>query len=145
MPRIVSLLTHVLATAWGTFQVFSTSSFQESFNRLTTDGACGVNLIPTYWKARAAGEIPSVVLNAVALLLSAFLSWRLIKVSLKLFKEFKKINKLVLTIYSAIWMADVQACWSLSHDQPCLQARLIIVYRYSAILLLHCCFYRSVD
>jgi len=80
MPHIIaSLLTHVLATAWGGFQVFNTKQFHQSFVRVTTDGACGHNLLPTYWKARANAEIPSVSLNAVALLLSIFLSWRLIK------------------------------------------------------------------
>jgi len=80
MPHIIaSLLTHVLATAWGGFQVFNTAQFHQNFVRVTTDGACGHNLLPTYWKARANAEIPSVALNAVALLLSMFLSWRLIK------------------------------------------------------------------
>jgi len=80
MPHIIaSLLTHVLATAWGGFQIVNTANFHTEFSRLTTNGACGINLIPSYWKDRAAAEIPSLSLNAVALLLSAFLSWRLIK------------------------------------------------------------------
>ncbi|KLO19986.1 hypothetical protein SCHPADRAFT_863681 [Schizopora paradoxa] len=80
MPHIIAtLLTHVLATAWGGFQVFSTTQFHKNFARITTDGACGHNLLPNYWQARAAAEIPSVALNGVALLLSIFLSWRLIK------------------------------------------------------------------
>lgn len=70
----------MLATAWGGFQVFSTTQFHKNFARITTNGACGHNLLPNYWQARAAAEIPSVALNGVALLLSMFLSWRLIKV-----------------------------------------------------------------
>ena len=47
--------------------------------RLVTKGACGVNLFPDYWSQRAALEIPSLVLNVVALFVSAFLSWKLLK------------------------------------------------------------------
>ncbi|TCD70634.1 hypothetical protein EIP91_002353 [Steccherinum ochraceum] len=80
IPHIfASLLTHIVATAWGGFQMFNTQEFHSDFVRLTTNGACGVNLLPTYWKARANAEIPSLVLNCVALLVSAFLSWRLVK------------------------------------------------------------------
>ncbi|KAI0786109.1 hypothetical protein C8Q75DRAFT_304199 [Abortiporus biennis] len=80
IPHIfASLLTHIMATAWGGFQIFSTSQFRNEFNRLSTNGACGINLLPTYWKDRAHAEIPSLALNIVALLISAFLTWRLIK------------------------------------------------------------------
>ena len=73
------MLTHILATAWGGFQIQHTAVFRSDFNRLTTNGACLVNLLPSYWKERGAAEIPSLVLNVVALFLSAFLSWRLVK------------------------------------------------------------------
>ncbi|KAF9821816.1 hypothetical protein IEO21_00246 [Rhodonia placenta] len=80
IPHVVaSLLTHVGATAWGGFQIYDTSQFHDDFTTLTTGGACGVNLLPTYWQARANAEIPSLALNGAALLLSAVLSWRLIK------------------------------------------------------------------
>lgn len=80
IPHVVaSLLTHVGATAWGGFQIYDTSQFHDDFTTLTTSGACGVNLLPTYWQARANAEIPSLALNGAALLLSAVLSWRLIK------------------------------------------------------------------
>ncbi|KAI0932609.1 hypothetical protein AcV5_004218 [Taiwanofungus camphoratus] len=80
IPHIIaSLLTHILATAWGGFQIANTAQFHNNFTRLTTNGACGVNLLPTYWKSRSDAEIPSLVLNGVALLFSAFLSWKLIK------------------------------------------------------------------
>ncbi|OBZ79913.1 hypothetical protein A0H81_00460 [Grifola frondosa] len=80
IPHIVaSLLTHILATAWGGFEIYNTASFHHNFSRLTTEGACGINLLPTYWKDRGDAEIPSVALNAVALLVSSFLSWRLLK------------------------------------------------------------------
>jgi hypothetical protein len=78
--RIASLVTHMLSTAWTGFQISHTSNFRADFNRLTTNGTCGENLLASYWKARSEAEIPSLVLNIVALLISAFLSWRIIKV-----------------------------------------------------------------
>ena len=48
-----SLLTHIGATAWAAFQIVHTADFHRQFTRLTTEGACGVNLLPTYWKERA--------------------------------------------------------------------------------------------
>lgn len=78
---IASLLTHILATSWASFQIIQTQEFHTDFAKLTTDGACGINLLPNYWKTRADAEIPSLALNVVALLLSVFLSWRLIKVN----------------------------------------------------------------
>ncbi|CCM00316.1 uncharacterized protein FIBRA_02346 [Fibroporia radiculosa] len=80
VPHIIaSLLAHVGATAWGVFQIYNSAEFHTDFNKLTTQGACGVNLLPTYWKERSNAEIPSMALNAVALIVSVILSWRLIK------------------------------------------------------------------
>lgn len=81
IPHIIaSLLTHVLATAWAGFQIVNTGSFQKDFVRLTTEGACKpVNLLPLYWRQRRSAELPSLILNVVALFVSAFLTWKLIK------------------------------------------------------------------
>lgn len=80
IPHIfASLLTHILATAWGGFQIANTSQFRSDFARLTTNGACGVNLLPSYWKDRGHAELPSLILNIVALFISAYLTWRLMK------------------------------------------------------------------
>ena len=59
---------------------FNTDDFHKKFSTLTTKGACGVNLLPDYWKSRSNAEIPSMALNGFALLVSLFLSWRLMKV-----------------------------------------------------------------
>ncbi|TFK57635.1 hypothetical protein OE88DRAFT_1651480 [Heliocybe sulcata] len=81
IPHIVaSLLTHALATAWAAFAVSDTAVFHAQFNRLTAEGPCKQpSLLPAYWKARGDAEIPGLALNAAALLVSVFLSWRLIK------------------------------------------------------------------
>jgi hypothetical protein len=70
-----------LATVWAAFQISRTASFRADFNRLTTNGACGQSLLREYWSARADAEIPILVLNLVALFISGFLTWRLVKVS----------------------------------------------------------------
>lgn len=81
IPHIIaSLATHMIATAWAGFQIVHTAGFRKDFNRVITNGACHVNLIPDYWDARAKAEIPSLVLNVVALLISSFLTWKLIRV-----------------------------------------------------------------
>ncbi|KAF8610059.1 hypothetical protein BDV93DRAFT_462753 [Ceratobasidium sp. AG-I] len=81
VPHIIAaFLTHLLATGWSVFQLVHTANFRSEFNRLTTRGACGgVNLLPTYWKARANAEIPILVLNVLVLIASAYVSWRLLK------------------------------------------------------------------
>ncbi|THH29726.1 hypothetical protein EUX98_g4461 [Antrodiella citrinella] len=108
IPHIcASLLTHIVATAWGGFQVYNTKLFRADFVRLTTNGACGVNLLPTYWQERANAEIPSLGLNCVALLVSVFLSWRLIK--LFGWQTFKRVGAslAINRIYNAVLVLSI--------------------------------------
>jgi hypothetical protein len=103
IPHIIaSLFTHLLATGectthernctdrlkrqtgWGAFQIIHTNEFRTSFSRLTTNGACGVNVLPGYWAPRRSAEIASLTLNTLALLIGLILSWRLLKVFLRL-------------------------------------------------------------
>ena len=75
------MLTHMLATGWAGFQISHTAEFRRHFNQLTTNGACKPNnLLPHYWKDRGSAEVSSLALNIVALFVSAFLTWRLVKV-----------------------------------------------------------------
>jgi hypothetical protein len=82
IPHIIaSLLTHMLATAWAGFQIVHTAGFKTDFSRLVTNGVCKpIDLLPHYWEQRRNAEIPSLALNAAALLTSAFLTWKLVKV-----------------------------------------------------------------
>ncbi len=77
-----AVLTHLSATAWSGFQIYATKAFHRDFKMLTTDGACHVNLLPSYWSSRSHAEIPSLAFNVAGLLLSCFLSFRLIKVTI---------------------------------------------------------------
>jgi len=82
IPHILaSLLTHIMATAWASFQISNTASFRANFNRVISRGACaGIpNLLPHYWEDRARAEVPILALNVVSLLVSCFLTWKLVK------------------------------------------------------------------
>ncbi|KAJ3509801.1 hypothetical protein NLJ89_g5026 [Agrocybe chaxingu] len=81
IPHILaSLVTHMMATAWTAFQITHTANFRSNFNRVITNGACrGVALLPNYWDARSKAEIPSLTFNVLSLLISCFLTWKLVK------------------------------------------------------------------
>lgn len=77
---LASLITHMMATAWAVFNITNTANFRSDFNRVVTNGACnGTSLLPAYWRDRAQAEIPSLALNTCAMLVSCFLTWKLIK------------------------------------------------------------------
>ncbi|KAI0004096.1 hypothetical protein BJV74DRAFT_423884 [Russula compacta] len=113
IPHIIAtVVTHLSATAWSGFQIFFTNAFHNDFQRLTTDGACQINLLPHYWTSRASAEIPSLAFNAAALLVSCYLSFRLIKLfGWQTFKRvgasrtINRIYKLVLTLSIVIQLS----------------------------------------
>src|SRR5688572_21714328 len=91
IPHVLaSLVTHAMATAWAGFQISHTASFRTDFVRVISSGACsGVPLLPNYWKDRSNAEIPSLALNAFALVLSGLLTWKMIKVcSARILQEY---------------------------------------------------------
>jgi hypothetical protein len=113
---LAALATHVLATAWSGYQLVNTASFQSEFVRSTIkSGLCGggsVNLLPNYWVERRAAEVTVLVVNAVSLLLSAALSWRLVKMfGWQTFKrigaslEINRVYKIVLTFSIGLQVA----------------------------------------
>ena len=131
---IASLVTHMSATAWAGFQIWSTSAFHNDFRRIATNGACQINLLPSYWKDRANAEIPSLVLNTVALLVSAFLSWRLIKVfPIQVFFFVAQAD----LSFAVIRLADFQAHRGFFEHQPHLQAHSDAFYRHPVVTVLH--------
>jgi len=77
---LATLVTHALLTAWSIFQILSTRSFQRNYSALITHGLCSstANLLPTYWSHRTSVELGAAALNGTALLLSAFLTYRLV-------------------------------------------------------------------
>jgi hypothetical protein len=125
IPHILaSLLTHMLATSWAAYQISHTSDFRTQFNRLITNGACNpINLLPQYWTQRGHAEIPILALNVLALLISAFLTWRLVKLfgwqtfkrvgaSLTINRVYKIVLTLSITIQlSMFFMAATVGLW----------------------------------
>lgn len=121
IPHIIaSLFTHLLATGWGVFQIVHTNQFRSSFSRLITNGACGVNLLPTYWGPRRVAEIASLALNAFALLIAIILSWRLTKAfgwrtfkrlgaSMKIRTQYRAVLILSITIQLAFFFIVASA------------------------------------
>jgi hypothetical protein len=139
MPHMfASLLTHVLATAWSGFQISNTAVFKANFKRMITDGACdGVTLLPDYWDDRARLEYPILALNVVSLIISAFLTWKLVKVSLS--SLFPDLFLMLGYHCEGFRLANLQARRRLSQDQPHLQACPHTLNRHSAVILLHRC------
>lgn len=115
IPHIfASLLTHVMATAWAAFQISHTANFRASFTRVITEGACSSSpaILPTFWKARAMAEYPTLAMHIVSLLISSFLTWKLVKLfGWQTFKRvgasltINRIYKIVLTMSITIQLS----------------------------------------
>lgn len=74
---------HVLALIWSSSQIAATVNFRSEYRRLITSaaGACdGIDLLASFFKNRLGYVIAAFVLDFVTLLLSAYLTWRLITV-----------------------------------------------------------------
>lgn len=106
IPHILaSLLTHVMATAWAAFQITQTANFRAAFIRMIANGACQgqTTLTSSFWTARSRAEIPALSLHVVAFGISAFFTWKLIKLfgwqtykRVGASREIKRIYKIVL-------------------------------------------------
>jgi len=82
IPHIfASLLTHMMSTAWAVYQITNTAKFHSNFRQVILQNTCnGFRILsPTYWTVRANAEMAGLILNAVALLISCYLTWRLTK------------------------------------------------------------------
>ncbi|KZV74698.1 hypothetical protein PENSPDRAFT_681658 [Peniophora sp. CONT] len=129
IPHIIaSLVTHLSSVAWGAFQLSQTQLFHDDYHKVITAGVCQVNFLPTYWKARSNVEIPSLALNAAGLLMSMFLSYKLIKMfGWQTFKRvgasrtIKRVYQLVLVLSVTIQLSlfFVVASVALWLDQIC--------------------------
>ena len=140
---IASFLTHCLATGWSAFQLVSTQRFRSDFTRLATRGACqGVNLLPTYWTERAQFEIPTLAFNALALLISGVLSWKLMKVrEIQIALDWK----LTVGCSSVVRMANLQAYRCIIDYQPGVPHYPHLLHHHPAFCLLRCRLSRAVD
>jgi len=55
---IAAFLTHILATTWSGFQIYSTYQFRKEFQQATSKAeSCDTNVLPDYWSQRNAAEV----------------------------------------------------------------------------------------
>lgn len=74
---------HIFALIWSSSQVGTTVAFRSDYRRLITGskGACdGLDLLVEYFKNRLGYEIAMIVVDFVALFITAYLTWRLVLV-----------------------------------------------------------------
>jgi hypothetical protein len=122
-----------MATAWAGFKVTSTFKFQSDFGRVVTNGACdGISLLPRYWSGRIEAEFASISLNVLAMFVSCFLTWKLVKVS-----PFSSIQWSISTFVSALWVADFQASRRLTDYQSSLPNSPYLVHHHPTVLVFH--------
>lgn len=133
----------MMATAWAVYQLTATAEFHADYSRVITDGACKAsgNLLPNYWTARRAAEIPAAALNGAALLLSAFLTYRMIK--LYNWATFRRIgaNRSISRIYKV--HPTTSLCVSSLTSRPI--ACSVFVGCFAAFLVLYRRVYGSLD
>ncbi|KAF8309805.1 hypothetical protein DL93DRAFT_2230668 [Clavulina sp. PMI_390] len=81
MPHIMAaVMTHLLLPASIAFHIGATRGFRDEFLRITRDGACdGIDLLPDFSTELQKVQIAQLVLGIIALIVSLFLSWELIK------------------------------------------------------------------
>jgi hypothetical protein len=71
----------VLALIWSGSQLARTRAFHKQFDIFVVDGACnGFDVMPNYWKQREMVEVPSFVINCVAVLALGGLGFKLLSV-----------------------------------------------------------------
>jgi hypothetical protein len=83
IPHTLAVLfARVLVTAWAIYAVWRTEYLDSLFHQMIIDSAtpCHVDLFPNYFQTRTAYEIPDIILNWTALIISLYLSWHLLKV-----------------------------------------------------------------
>lgn len=139
IPHILaSLVTHVVATAWGSFQLVHTANFRSQFVTLITKGACKdasqIPITSNYWEDRRAAEVSSLTLNVLALVVSCFLSWRLFKASIP-GTSWDCVSEPLI----ALWLADFQARWCISCYQQDVQTCSHTIDYHPTEPLLHGC------
>ena len=71
----------LLSTAWSAYEIWRTTDIRTRFDTMITNGPCQVDLFPGYFRERLSIQIADVVLNFVALTLSAYLVRNLALVS----------------------------------------------------------------
>jgi hypothetical protein len=83
IPHLISVLVaRVLLTNFSAFSIWRIGHAAQYIEKLITDpnSPCGVGLFTTYFHTKKLLEIPNLALNFIGLLMSAFFTWRLVKI-----------------------------------------------------------------
>jgi len=83
VPHVLAVLaTRSLITGWSIYAIWRTKYIESVLEELIFNPGtpCSVNLLPEYFQIRIAYEIPDLILNITALLISCYLSWTLLRV-----------------------------------------------------------------
>ncbi|KAI0063019.1 hypothetical protein BV25DRAFT_1915747 [Artomyces pyxidatus] len=83
IPHLLALvIARFLATGWSAYDVWKTNNIGQRLQHLigNPDTPCHLDIYRPYVETRISYQIVDLVLNCTALLLSIFLSWRLIRV-----------------------------------------------------------------
>lgn len=111
----------VLSAGWSGYAIWRTIDIHTRFTALITNGACGVDLFPHYFHDRLSVQIADLVLNVIALLVSCYLVWRLVKV-----RGFTGNYKLNLTLTTTdVCDVHVHSSWRSQGDHEAIQGGLI--------------------
>ncbi|KAL7409616.1 hypothetical protein BDY24DRAFT_372466 [Mrakia frigida] len=81
IPHVIAaLLTHLLSTGWSAYQVSHTVVSHEAFHRVINGVCDGVSVLNAgYWERRKMVEIAILSLNILALFMSSYISWTLLR------------------------------------------------------------------
>ncbi|KAI5120285.1 hypothetical protein M0805_005342 [Coniferiporia weirii] len=80
IPHLLAgFFLRVLSTGWSGYSIWRTLDIHIRFQALITNGACGVDLFPGYSHKRVAVQIADLSLNFVALVLSCYMVWKLVR------------------------------------------------------------------
>lgn len=80
IPHLLAgFFMRVLSTTWSAYEIWRTLDIHRRFDALITNGPCGIDLFPHYFHKRVSVQIVDLVLNVIALGLSCYLVWKLVK------------------------------------------------------------------
>ncbi|KIM20568.1 hypothetical protein M408DRAFT_20440 [Serendipita vermifera MAFF 305830] len=103
-PHLITVfLSSLFALLWSGTQVMRTRALRAQFDAFITHGACGgVDVLPFYWTQRERLELPTVIINALAILIFAGMSLGLLKRYHKKTRMNRYVYNVFLVLRSAI-------------------------------------------
>lgn len=114
IPHILAALVfRYLSVGWSAFQIFRTHEIKGRFEDIVSgsDTFCQADLFPTYFQTRISYQIPDLVLSTTGMIVSTYLSLRLVKAYKKYIFGRAAPSPFVLRVYK--WFLCVFVCLQL--------------------------------